>query len=63
VLGPDADERGGFGEQRELDGRGAARALGATFGHGFAGSVSRAGLEYQRKVSWGMGLAGFLIHY
>ena len=27
VFGPDADERGGFGEQRELDGLGPARAL------------------------------------
>jgi len=63
AIGADADEGGGFREERELDGGGPSGGGLAAFGHGVAGSVTRAGGEYQAESSgmldsgglWGRG--------
>lgn len=51
AIGADADEGGGFREERELDGSGPGEGGLAAFGHGVAGSVTRTGGKYQAESS------------
>jgi hypothetical protein len=50
AIGSDADEEGGFREERELDGSGGPGAAGASLGHRVAASVSVSRIGSQREI-------------
>jgi hypothetical protein len=58
AFGADANEGGGFREERKLDRRRACGAGFAAFGHDLPGSVSPPACEYQRKARRGRGVGG-----
>jgi hypothetical protein len=49
ALGADADQRGGFREQRQLDRRQVRGAANRAFGHDVTGNVSRPAAPWQEK--------------